>query len=169
MSFKWIGDMDIYEIIRRWHDGQTISHIAQTLGYDRKTVRKYIQQLTEKNLSSEKPLPPKEQVIQHIQTVCSQETHRRPCTAQQRLEPYLEEIKDLVNKREDILKPKSVFEVICEKYHLDGQVSYSTFKRFVRNNQIVPVKQRVTARIEVPPGSEVHDLQSKDRSSQYPL
>jgi len=155
MSFKWIGDMDIYEIIRRWHDRQTISHIAQTLGYDRKTVRKYIQQLTEKNLSSEKPLPPKEQVIQHIQTVCSQETHRRPCTAQQRLEPFLEEIKELVNKKEDVLKPKSVFEVICEKYDLDGQVSYSTFKRFVRNNQIVPVKQRITARIEVSPGSEI--------------
>lgn len=155
MSFKWIGDMDIYEIIRRWHDGQTISHIAQTLGYDRKTVRKYIQQLTENNLSQGKPLPPKEQVIKHIQTVCSLETQRRPRTAQQRLQPFLEEIKELVNKKTDVLKPKSAFEVICEKYRLDGQVSYSSFKRFVRNNQIVPIKQKVTARIEVPPGSEV--------------
>jgi hypothetical protein len=155
MSFKWIGEMDIYEIIRRWHNGQTISHIAQTLGYDRKTVRKYIRQLTKNELSPEKQLPPKEAVIKHIQTVCALEIKRRSRTAQQRLEPFLDEIKELVNKKTDVLKPKSVFEVICEKYHLDGQVSYSSFKRFVRDNQIVPIKQKVTARIEVPPGSEV--------------
>ena len=34
--------MDIWEIIRRWHDGQSVNHIARALDYDRSTVRKYI-------------------------------------------------------------------------------------------------------------------------------
>ena len=34
--------MDIREIIRRYRAGQTIRSIASAMGYDRKTVRKYI-------------------------------------------------------------------------------------------------------------------------------
>ncbi|MDG6998836.1 MAG: helix-turn-helix domain-containing protein, partial [Nitrososphaerota archaeon] len=40
--------MDIREIIRRYRDGQTIRFIASTMGYDRKTVRKYISALRAK-------------------------------------------------------------------------------------------------------------------------
>ena len=35
--------MNIYEMIRRWHQGHTISGIATALSLDRKTVRKYVQ------------------------------------------------------------------------------------------------------------------------------
>ncbi|MDW7680099.1 MAG: hypothetical protein SCK70_06015 [bacterium] len=42
MAYKRITLMDIYEIIRRWHDQKSISHIAMALNNDRKTIRKYI-------------------------------------------------------------------------------------------------------------------------------
>jgi hypothetical protein len=44
MAFKRIMLMDVYEIIRRWHGKQKISHISNVTGYDRKTVRRYIGQ-----------------------------------------------------------------------------------------------------------------------------
>lgn len=34
--------MDVSEILRRHHDGQKITYIAQVLGHDRKTIRKYL-------------------------------------------------------------------------------------------------------------------------------
>jgi len=42
MAFKRIRLMEIWEILRRWHDGQTVSTIAARIGCDRKTVRTYI-------------------------------------------------------------------------------------------------------------------------------
>ncbi|OVE79415.1 hypothetical protein BVY01_02645 [bacterium I07] len=155
MAFKWIGVMDIYEIIRRWHDGQAISDIAHSMGYDRKTVRKYIQQLSDHTPSPDKPLPPREQLIEPIQRISSCERKRRPPTAQQILEPFRDEIDHMVNKPKDPLLPKIAFELLCEKYGLDDQVSYSSFKRFVRAHRIVPSRQKITARIEVSPGSEI--------------
>ena len=40
MAFREIGIMDIWEVIRRWHDHHSISQIAHALGYDGKTVRR---------------------------------------------------------------------------------------------------------------------------------
>ena len=63
MAYKRIITMDIWELVRRWHDQQNISHIAQSLDYDRKTTRKYIQLAQQKGITLDKPLPEKEQVI----------------------------------------------------------------------------------------------------------
>ena len=155
MAFKWITDMDIYEIIRRWHHRQNITFIANALDYDRKSVRKYIKFATGKGLSLEKPLPPKEQILDLLKDALESEIKRRPAEAQKLLEPFLQETSDLVNHKHIPLKPKIAFEVICERHDLEGKISYSSFKRFVRNNQIVISPQKSTCRIEVPPGSKL--------------
>jgi transposase len=155
MGFKRIRDMNIYEIIRRWHGLQGNSEISSILGYDRKTVRKYINRAKERGLSREADLPPKEQIIELIREDVVSEVTRRPATAQAILEPYHQEIIDLINGSDYPLKPKIAFEVICDKYDLETKVSYSSFKRFVRSGQIVLPKSKLTCRIEVPPGSEM--------------
>jgi len=147
--------MDLYEIIRRWHNGQRKTEIANILDYDRKTVRKYIHYAKEKGLSRTEALPPKEKVLDLIRDIAISENKRRPATAQEILKPYLQEIIDLVNHEHIPLKPKIAFEVICEKYDLENKVSYSSFKRFVRSNRIAVSPGRVTCRIEVDPGSEL--------------
>ena len=58
MAFKRITPMDIFELIRRWHSKQTISQISHALGYDRKTVRKYIQAAKVKGTRGRHPLGP---------------------------------------------------------------------------------------------------------------
>jgi len=145
--------MDIYEIIRRWHDQQSISHIAIALNNDRKTVRKYIAIAKSLGLSLDQPLPAKDMVIDMLQQAIPE--NNRPKTAQDILEPFLPETTDLVNDKYNPLKPKIAFEVICQKHDLTGKVSYSSFKNLVRNHQIVIHPEKSTCRIEVAPGSQI--------------
>ena len=153
MAFKRIITMDIWELVRRWHDEQAITHIAQALDYDRKTVRKYIQLAQERGITLDKPLPEKEQTIDLFHNAVLD--IRRPAKAQTLLEPYLQEIIDLVNDKHNQLIPKITFEVICQRHDLTDKVSYSSFKRFVRGHRIAISPEKSTCRIEVEPGTEV--------------
>jgi transposase len=79
----------------------------------------------------------------------------RTSTVQPILEPYLDEITALINDRQLALKAKTAFDVICERHELRNKVSYTSFKRFMRTHQLAVHPERVTCRIEVPPGSQV--------------
>ena len=153
MAFKRITPMDIFELIRRWHSKQTISQISHALGYDRKTVRKYIQAAKVKGIAPEKSLSCKDEVLRLLQNAIP--STQRPFKAQDILQPFLEEIATLIQNKENPLKPKSAFEVLCERHQLHAQVSYSSFKRFVKKHQLAISPERATCRIEVNPGSEV--------------
>ena len=153
MAYKRTTFMDLWEIIRRWHDKQSISHIARSLGYDRKTVRTFIQLAQEKGIQLNCPLPSKEQFQQLFLKDVS--FLQRPYPAQKLLQPFLLEISALVNHKHFPLKPKMAFEVICQKHDLTAKISYSSFKRFVRKNSIAISPQKATCRIEVDAGQEV--------------
>lgn len=153
MSYKRITTMDIYEIIRRWHDNQSITHIANTLDYDRKTVRKYIYHAKANGIKRDQPLPEKEQVISLMQE--SIQPNKRQAHAQQVFEPYLQEITDLVTHKDNSLKLKQTYEVVCQRHDLFSRASYPTFTRFVKAHLSTIFPQKSTCRIEVEPGSEV--------------
>jgi transposase len=145
--------MEIWDVIRRWHEGHSISQISQALGYDRKTVRSYLRLATRIGLSLEGPLPPRETVLDRLKA--PRRTLGRNPTVQMLLEPYLQEIADLVNDPELGVKAKTAFEVVARRHELLGKVSYPTFKRFARANKLVLQNDRTTCRIEVAPGSEI--------------
>lgn len=153
MAYKRITAMDIWEIIRRWHDKQSIRHIAKVSGYDWKTVKKFIHYAQEHGLDVEQPLPPKKDVLYLFQNAAV--GHPRPRPAQEILQPFLCEISELINDKHHSLRPKIAFEVICQRHDLDGQVSYSSFKRFVRKNNLALSPQKVTCHIEVEAGQEI--------------
>jgi hypothetical protein len=153
MSYKRIIFMDIYEVIRRWHSQQAISHIAEMLQYDRKTIRKYIQDAQAQGITLAEPLPPKDQVVRLLQPVIT--LNRRPATAQQIFEPYLEEITTLIQHPENPLKLKQAFEVLGERHDLSGKASYPSFTRFVKAHGVVQLSSPSTCRIEVEAGQEV--------------
>ena len=69
MAYHEIGTMNIREVIRRWHSGRGIRHIARTLGYDRKTVQCCTRLAASLGLSPAKPLPPKEDVLRLLLAV----------------------------------------------------------------------------------------------------
>jgi len=145
--------MEIWEILRRWHDGQTISAIAASVGCDRKTIRAYIRLARDQGLNRETILDHKEDVLSRLQAVI--ERLHSKATKQALLSPHVDEILALVTSTENPLKPKTAFEVICQRHNLTGKVSYSSFKRMARTHQIAARSERTTCRIELPPGEQL--------------
>lgn len=143
--------MEIWEIIRRYRAGQTIRFIARAMGYDRKTVRKYIKHLRTKGMLDSGTTINKKEIAELFQESVTE--HQRPSQKQSLLEPYLEELKDLVT--EQCLKPKTAFKVICGRHDLEGKVSYTSFKRFVRRNQLALNLKDITCRIETEPAEQL--------------
>jgi len=47
MAFKRVQTVEIWSILRRWSDNQSISTIAASVDWDRKTVRAYIEMARE--------------------------------------------------------------------------------------------------------------------------
>jgi transposase len=153
MAFKKIMIMDIYEIIRRWHRKQTLCSISQVTGYDRKTVRRYINAAKSLGLKEGSDLPDRELVLSLLKGVVNERTYLQP--AREILSPYRDEIRDLIKNSEYKLKPKIAFEVICTKHDLFEKVSYSSFKRFFRVHCQDGSSVKTTCRIETPPGRMV--------------
>jgi transposase len=153
MAFKGIKLMDTWEIIRRYHDGQKKRTIAKALGYDRKTVRKYIKHLESKGVSLDNNTPlEKEQVLQLMREIITDT--ERTADKQTLFEAYRQEIVDLVTKPPE-LKLKTAFTVLCQRHDLIGKVSYSSFKRFARRYRLDFSPDKTTCRIEVDPGSQL--------------
>jgi transposase len=153
LAYHEISIMDVWDVIRRWHDGQNISQIARTLSYDRKTVRCYVRLAHICGLSPDTPLPPKDEALRLLEEKA--ESSPRPSIAQALLMPFLDEIKGLINDPQLGLTAKSAFHVICQSHDLAGKVSYTSFKRFVRTHAFTLHPERLTCRIELPPGEEV--------------
>lgn len=151
MAYKRITLMDIGDIIRRWHDGQSVSSIAMVLGYDRKTVRKYIRLAQQQGFSLDQPLPEMNKVRERLEKSIVE--NKKSATAFDTLTPFLHEFSELVNDKQHGVKAKTAFEVIRQRHDLS--VSYSTFKRFVKKNRIVIQPETSTCRIEMAPGLEV--------------
>ncbi|MFQ6091581.1 MAG: hypothetical protein ACE5OR_02685 [bacterium] len=42
MPYKRITVVDLYHLLRRWHDGQTVSEISPAMELNRKTIRSYL-------------------------------------------------------------------------------------------------------------------------------
>ena len=153
MAYHEISIMDVWEVIRRWHSGAGIRSIARSLGYDRKTVQRYIRWAVSQGLAPGNPLPPKGQVLELLHRA---ETCRgRSAQARALLEPHLSEIAALVNDPVLALKPKNAFLVLLERHDLAGKVSYTSFKRFARMHELALHGERSTCRLEAEPASEV--------------
>lgn len=156
MAFKWFRIMDIFEILRRFQAGHKIKAIARSLGYDRKTIRKYLKVLRSKGIPVDPGSPmvkiDDEKILSLLGEIVSE--NERSSDKQALLEPYRDELIHLVTEKD--LKPKSAFNILCETHdHLREQVSYTSFKRFTRRHELALKSKSVTCRIEVEPGSQL--------------
>ena len=150
MAYQRIVNMEIVEVIRRYFDSQSISQISKLSGIDRKTIRKYIKEVTDLGITSYD----KEKILSILPDIIPK-LSGRPTKAQSILQPYKEEIGKLITDTDNKIKPKTVFEVIQEKHELDGKVSYSSFKRFIRENKFALYNDKTTCRLEYQPGEQV--------------
>lgn len=151
MAYNHLESMDIYNLVLRWHAGYTISQISRTQKLDRKTIRGYIKLAEKVGLSRNLPLPEKAELLKLFQTFLPSNHRRSP--VRNLLVPHRDEIVGLINDKTHPLKPKTAYEVICERHEL--KVSYGTFKRFLRAHTGDLTKLNSTCRFETEPGEEV--------------
>jgi transposase len=149
MGYNPQGIMNIYEIIRRRHQGQSISGIASALNLDRKTVRHYVRSAQQVGICMEEPLQEEAKVLAKLQALVPCEQRQKPASGQ--FEPYRQEIMALLEDRHDPLTLKSVFQVMCQR-HPEITASYSSLKRLVRCWN--PQATGSTWRHETPPGRQ---------------
>jgi len=149
MGYNPQGLMNIYEIIRRWHQGHTISGTARALSLDRKTVRGYIKQARDAGLSRDRPLDEEPKVLAALQRLVPADERPRPAAEQ--FAPHREEILLLLDDPNDPLTLKSSWEVIRHR-HPEITASYSSLKRVVR--QWKP-RKKSTWRHEIEPGLQI--------------
>lgn len=155
MAYHRRSSMEKWEVIERWHRGQAIAGIAKALGYDRKTVRGYIRQAIRHGLRRDAALPSREEIVDLF--TAEERTGGRGASSINRLSEHLDELKGLIDPDDSnqALKPKLAFEVLIERHGLEGKVSYSSFKRFVKRNLVSLHPRMSTCRLEASPGREV--------------
>ena len=144
--------MDITEILRRYHSGKSIRSINRETGYDRATIKKYIDLAVRKGITADVKYTT-EELLELFTDDLNQ--NERTSEKIELLEKYIEEFRKLVTDKSNPLKPKSAFEVLSERYLLTGIVSYSTFKRFAKTFGISRQGKQTTCRVEIPVASQI--------------
>ena len=151
MSYRRMKHRDLWEIYRRWRAGHSLAGIAAGERRERKTVRRYLQAFAELGLDRNGRGVDRQRFYEMVTPLLAGNT-RRPAPATEQWRCHCEELRELINRAKDPLKPKSAYLVVKAKYGLDG--SYETFKRLARAAGLRRPERRRTIRIEPPPGQE---------------
>jgi len=151
MGYRRMKKRDLWEIYRRWQAGQALSHIAVSERRDRKTIRQYVEGFAGLGLAPS-GAPVDEQGFYRAVENLLPARSERPTPGSEQLLPHVEELRELINRAKEALKPKTAFLVVRTKYELS--VSYATFKRFARLQGLSRVERKRMIRIELPPGLE---------------
>lgn len=144
MAYKEIRIMDLREIIRRFQSGQNISQISDSLGRDRKTIRKYLSALAGRGIDPNLADLNSADLIKVLLEITNEV--KRAADKQIIFETYKEEIAELINRKTAPLKPKSAYRVILQKHDLKSKSSYSSFKRFINAYNLIEDKLNPTCR-----------------------
>jgi transposase len=143
---------ELWEIYRRWQAGQSLSQIAIGEGCDRKTVREYLKRFAAAGLDLAGTTVEQQQFYQMVgATLRARAVNHGPSWG--KLSEHTDELRELINRSKEPLKPKTAFLVINSKYELGA--SYETFKRFARHQGLSRKEPRRMIRIELPPGLEI--------------
>ena len=133
MSYRRMKKRDLWKIYRRWQEGQSVSHIATNERRDRKTIRNYLQAFGRLGLAPSATSMKEQQFYVEVQKLLP--ARKEPSAPRNhQLLPHVDELRKLINRANEPLKPKTAFLMVRTKYELS--VSYATFKRFARQERI---------------------------------
>ncbi len=156
MGYQAMHKRDLWEIYRRWQGRQSLSQIANGEGRDRKTVREYLKRFAAVGLKPTGTTGEQQQFYKMVEaTLQACAVNRGPTWG--KLSEHTDELRELINRSKEPLKPKTAFLVINSKYELGG-ASYETFKRFARHQGLSRKEPRRMIRIELPPGFQTTPL-----------
>ena len=147
MGYRAMHKRDLWEIYRRWQSRQTLSQIASYEGRDRKTVREYLKRFAAAGLKPTGTSVERQQFYEMVEaTLQARAVNHGPTWG--KLSEHTDELRELINRGKEPLKPKTAFLVINSKYELGA--SYETFKRFARHHGLARKELPRMIRIELP-------------------
>ena len=97
---------DLWEIYRRWRAGQSLARIAAGARRERKTVRRYLRGFAKLGLDRDGPVVERQRFYEMVTPLLAGST-RRPAPAADQWLRHREELRELINRKKDPLKPKS--------------------------------------------------------------
>jgi transposase len=148
MARKQIVMNEIVEIIYQWHQGSGIKAIKRSLGFDRKTVRKYVHMGQEVGVQRGVPFPSEDELIRKLKEL-SNSSLLRETPAQDLIVPHRDWIAELI--KDEQMTAKQVWRLFEEK--TDLSIGYCTVNRYLKTEFQFGVRP-VTVRLEVEPGSQ---------------
>ena len=148
MARRKISMNEIVEIIYQWHQGNTIKGIKRSLGFDRKTIRKYILMAPQLGIKREEPFPDEQELIKGLKAFSnSLSLYETP--AIDAINKYRDQIGRWLSEKD--MTAKQIFRLLKEEHELT--VGYSSIKRYLKREFNLGIP-KATVRIEVPPGRE---------------
>jgi len=148
MARREVTMNEIVEVVYQWHQGAGVKAISRSLGFDRKTVRKYIGLAQLAGITRSSPFPEETALVSSFKEMTSSSLLReRP--AQDVLAPHRERMGELI--KAEHMTAKQVWRLLRES--ADIAVSYPTVKRYLRA-QFQFGGPSVCVRLEVDPGSQ---------------
>ena len=138
----------IVEIIYQWHQGNTFKGINRSLGYDRKTIRKYVNIARQLGVKRGEPFPEEHELFKGL-SVHGNSISLYKAPAQAAIGLYRVQINQWL--KDEHITAIQIWRLLQENYEL--AVGYSSVKRYLKKefNFRVP---SVTVRVETPAGQE---------------
>ncbi len=144
MARRYISMNELMEVFYRWHKGEKIKSISTSLGMDRKTVRKYINMIKSSGISQDFN---EEELIEKLNRNIPTASYDRP--KYNLLSLYKDQIRSWLEMPH--MTGKQIWRLLRENYNIP--VGYTTIKRYLKK-EFSYHKNKVTIRIETPPGEE---------------
>lgn len=120
---------EIVEIIYQWHQGNTIKGIKRSLGFDRKTIRKYILMAPQLGVKRGGPFPDEQELIKGIKTFSnSPSLYETP--AMNSIDVYRDRISRWLDEKD--MTAKQILRLLKEEHEL--KVGYSSIKRYLKTH-----------------------------------
>jgi transposase len=168
MARRDIPMNEVVETIYQWHKGMKIQHISQSLGLDRKTVRKYLRIAASLGITRNGPAPDEQELVGKLKGLLRIQASSFETPALDLVARHKNEIEKLLEDKE--ITGKQVWRLLKESHGIE--VGYSTVKRYLRT-EFCYGRTKATVRIETPPGLEaqvdfgyaglMHDPETKKR------
>jgi len=144
MARKEIRMEELVEVLYQWHKGRNISQIKQSLGLDRKTIRKYVELAQSQGFNRDDELRDDVYYLELAGRIQSGLKTPFDCSASfKRTALYQTAIEKLLSKK--YMTPKQVYRILTRDH--EYPLSYSSFKRYI--NIKYPKAPRNCLRIEV--------------------